>query len=106
MASSREWFNKEQLVSKAASLNVETITAAIAERKPLCSHCFNIFTPHDWPAGAMFEARSILMIPDSELDPMICDNCFNRVVGTFNRHVTNIGTSNLFPTNLVLAHFG
>lgn len=92
--------------SPEATANADAIRAAIAERRPLCSHCFKFYTPHEHSHAEWFHARSILFLPDSEPNPMLCDDCFNRVVGTFNRHVTNIGTSNSAPTNLLLAQLG
>lgn len=89
-----------------ATLKVDAVRTALAERKPLCRQCLNIYVPHERPFGQMFECRSILMLPDSEPDPMLCDGCFNSIVYSFNRHATNIGTSNSQPTNLVLQRFG
>lgn len=86
-----------------AAIDVAAIEAALAERKPVCRQCFNPYQPHEWPVGWMFECRSILMIPDAEPDPMLCDGCFESVVASFNRQATNIGTSNCMSTNLALA---
>ena len=90
----------------AAQSKVAAVEAALAERKPLCRQCLNIFDPHPWAFSQMFECRSILMLPDSEPDPMLCDGCFQSIVQSFNRQATNIGTSNSSFTNLVLAHLG
>lgn len=100
------WNTAPRPEDAAAMLKVESVRAALAERKPLCRQCLNIFDPHPRSFAETFECRSILMLPDSEPDPMLCDGCFRSIVESFNRQATNIGTSNSQPTNLVLAKLG
>lgn len=89
-----------------ASINARMIIAALAERKSVCRQCFNPYDPKTRQFAEMFQVRSILMIPDKELDPMLCDNCFETVVSTYNLQATNVGTSNSGPTNMVLQKLG
>ncbi len=100
------WHWHEGAQPPAAPPDVAAIEAALAEGKPLCRQCFNMYVPHPWPRGAMFECRSILMLPDCEPDPMLCDACFGAIVSSFNRQATNVGTSNASATNLALAQLG
>lgn len=88
--------------SDMASAKARAILAAIAERRPICRHCFNPYIPHERPFAEMFQLRSILLIPDREPDPMLCDSCFNIAVTSYNPQATVPGTSNSGPTNLVL----
>ena len=92
--------------NSSATVNARMILAALAERRPICSHCFNPYEPKPRPFAEMFQVRSILMLPDREPDPMLCDSCFETVAAVFNPQATNIGTSNSGPTNLVLQKLG
>jgi hypothetical protein len=85
-----------------ALIKAKGIMAALADRKAVCKHCFEPFTPKDRSFPERFQMRSILMLPDSEPDPMLCDSCFNTVSSVYNPQTTNIGTSNSGPANLVL----
>ncbi len=88
--------------SDMATLKAKAILAAIAARRPICRHCFNPYVPHNREFAEWFQLRSILMIPDRELDPMLCDSCFNIAVTSYNPQATNIGTSNSGSSNIVL----
>jgi len=96
------WATKVLAESDMASVQAKAILQALAERKPICRTCLKPYDLHARPFGEWFQVRSILMIPDREPDPMLCDSCFEAVVTTFNPHATNVGTSNSGPTNLVL----
>ena len=85
-----------------ALIKARGIINAIAERRALCRHCFEPFEPKERSFPERFQMRSILMLPDSEPDPMLCDPCFTLVSSVYNPHATNIGTSNSGPANLVL----
>lgn len=89
-----------------ASAHLKTILAALAERKPVCRHCFQIYQPREMTFPERFQIRALLIIPDSEPDPMLCDGCFQRVVCTYNPQAANIGTSNSGHANMVLKHLG
>jgi hypothetical protein len=85
-----------------ALIKAKGIIASLAERKDICRHCFEPFTPKDRSFAEKFQMRSILMLPDSEPDPMLCDPCFTLVSSVYNPQATNVGTSNSGPANLVL----
>jgi len=89
-------------VSDMALLKAQAILAAIAARRPICRHCFNPYVHHEREFREWFQLRSILMIPDREPNPMICDSCFDIAVTSYNPQATNHGTSNSGHTNLVL----
>jgi hypothetical protein len=88
--------------SLAAVIAGQAILMGIAERKCICRTCFRIYDPKPHTFPERFQVRSILMIPDRELDPMLCEDCFTKEVATYNPSATNPGTSNSGPTNLVL----
>jgi hypothetical protein len=83
----------------------QAILIGIAERKNICRHCFRVYDNKPHSFAEMFQVRSILMIPDRELDPMLCEDCFTKVSETYNARATNIGTSNSGPSNLLLQRF-
>lgn len=87
-----------------ASFRAKTILTALAERKPICRNCFN---PHEVKVRSFaerFQVRAILLIPDNEPDPMLCDDCFKVAVATHNPQATNIGTSYSGHANMALKH--
>jgi hypothetical protein len=88
-----------------ASMHARMILTALAERKRVCRHCFAQYEPKDRTFPERFQIRSILQIPDSEPDPMLCDSCFTIAVTSYNPQATNVGTSNSGPANLVLQRF-
>lgn len=90
----------------SASIHVQGILAALAERRPICRHCFQPYEVKERTFPERFQLRAILAIPDSELDPMLCDNCFNTAIGTYNPQVTNVGTSNSGHANIALKNLG
>lgn len=92
--------------STGAMIAAQGILAGLAERKSICRHCFHPFELKERTFPERFQIRAILMIPDSELDPMLCDNCYNIAIGTFNRQAGHIGTSNSGHANMVLKHLG
>lgn len=92
--------------SDMASVNAKAIIAALAERRPICRHCFQVYTPKELSFAERFQIRAILMIPDSELDPMLCETCYANTTSVFNRQATNIGTSNSGHANMVLKKAG
>lgn len=69
----------------------------------LCRTCLNPVTQVPKSANEYIQLRAVLMIPDSAIDPPICNSCYEHAIGAFNRHATNVGTSNSGHTNLVLA---
>jgi hypothetical protein len=89
-----------------ASVNAKVILAALAERRPVCRHCFQPFEVKERTFPERFQIRAVLMIPDSEPDPMLCDSCFTIAVTTYNPRAANIGTSNSGPANMVLQKLG
>lgn len=105
-----KWFKRrkiQELVSfDRAGINADILRAAIAERKPLCRHCFRVYEPQKRSPVDWLEFRNILMIPDGEPNPMICDECFAMDVASFNRRSLDVGTSNHGPANLVLQKLG
>lgn len=104
----RKLARSARLVLADPQANINSLIAAqailigIAERKPVCRHCFKIYEPKIRTFAEMFQIRAILMIPDRELDPMLCDDCFTTSVSVYNPQVTNIGTSNSGHANMVL----
>jgi hypothetical protein len=92
--------------SVAATVHVQGILLGLAARKNICRHCFQPFEPKERTFAERFQLRAILVIRDAEPDPMLCDNCFNVAVGTYNPQATNIGTSNSGPRNVVLKELG
>lgn len=90
----------------SASVNVQAILLGLAERKPICRHCFQMFEPKERSFPERFQLRAILAIRDSEPDPMLCENCFRVSIGTYNPQATNIGTSNSGHANMVLKKLG
>lgn len=85
-----------------ALIKARGIIEAINERREVCRQCFQPFTFKDRSFPEWFQLRAILLIPDSQPNPMICDDCYDKVVGSYNQQWTNIGTSNSGPTNLAL----
>jgi hypothetical protein len=92
--------------SVAAMIAAQGILIGLSERKPICKHCFQPYEPKERTFQERFQIRAILMIPDSELDPMLCDNCFHIAIGVFNPQVGYVGTSNSGHANMVLKHLG
>lgn len=90
----------------SASVRVQGILLGLAERKNICRHCFQPFEPIERTFSERFQLRAILVIRDSEPDPMLCNNCFQTAVSVYNPQATNIGTSNSAPANMVLKHLG
>jgi hypothetical protein len=84
-----------------AHLHASAILRGLHSRA-LCRNCLKPFdkTPREF--SDRFRLRSVMMIPDSEPDPVLCPACFEISVGAFNPNATNIGTSNSGPANLVL----
>jgi len=76
--------------------------AAIKERRPICRHCMQPYEPTPRPWTDYVRLRAVLMIPDREPDPMLCDPCFESAVCAFNPEATNIGTRNDGAANLCL----
>lgn len=89
-----------------AIIAMQRILIGLAERKPICRHCFKPFEVKERTFAERFQVRSILMIPDKELDPMLCDECFVTALSVYNPQATNIGTSNSGPANMVLKKMG
>lgn len=96
----------DPVASSMSTLSALAVITALAERRPICKHCFKQYTPKERSFAERFQIRAILMIPDSELDPMLCDECYASVSATFNRQATNIGTSNSGHANMVLKKAG
>lgn len=90
---------RQQRLAEALGFN---LMDALLNRKNVCKRCFKIYTPTQYEFGERFFVRSILHVPDSEPDPMLCDFCFNSIQQEVNQQMTNIGTSNSQPPNLVL----
>ena len=88
--------------TERARLHAAIMLDAIKNRRPICRDCMNPYDPHERTQGERFRLRNILMVPDREPDPMLCDNCYERSVSTFNPQATNVGTSNSGPPNMVL----
>lgn len=88
----------------SASVHVQGILLGLAERKNICRHCFQLFEPKERTFPERFQLRAILVIRDSEPDPMLCDNCFNTAIGTYNSQATNVGTNNSGHANMALKH--
>lgn len=96
----------DPLASVDALIKARGIIYALAERRPICRHCFRIYDPKPRSFAEQFQVRAILMIPDRELDPMLCEECFTNVSAVFNRQATNVGTSNSGHANMVLKKLG
>jgi hypothetical protein len=92
--------------SVAAMIAGQAILIGLAERKPICRHCFKMYELKPRTFAEMFQVRSILMIADRELDPMLCDDCFVNVSAVYNPQATNVGTSNAGHVNMVLQKLG
>lgn len=92
--------------SSLTAMNTKIILAALAERKSICKHCFRPCDPKPRSFPEMFQVRSILMIPDKEPDPMLCDECFNVIASVYNSQAVNIGTSNSGHANIALQKLG
>ena len=93
---------QDVLQLKAAERAGFFLMDGLLNRKNICKRCYNIYVPKDYEFGERFMVRSILRIPDSEPDPMLCDFCFNSIMQETNQQWTNIGTSNSGPPNLIL----
>lgn len=114
----RRWLETRRLARTARKTlddpqaNINALVAAqailigLAERKPICRHCFKPYEPKVHTFAEMFQVRAILMIPDRELDPMLCEDCFMTTVSVYNPQVTNVGTSNSGHANMVLKKLG
>jgi hypothetical protein len=110
----KAWRDKRKLLALAkqiianptpsldALIKARGIIEALAARKEICRTCFEPFVPKPRDFGQRFTMRSILMIPDAEPDPMICDSCFSTSITTFNRQAGLPGTSNAGAANLAL----
>jgi hypothetical protein len=92
--------------SIAAMIAGQAILIGLAERKAICRHCFQPFEPKERTFNEWFQLRAILMIADTELNPMLCEKCFETAVTTYNPQATNIGTSNSGHANMVLKNLG
>ena len=97
---------KEELLALEQNRRAEAhgfwLINALLNRKAVCKRCFSIYIPKEHEFAERFLVRSILRVPDSEPDPMLCDFCFESIQHETNRQWTNIGTSNAGPPNLVL----
>lgn len=91
--------------SIAAVIAGQAILIGLAERKHICRNCFRVYDPKPHTFAEIFQVRAILMIPDRELDPMFCEDCFTNVLSTYNPQANNIGTSNSGQSNLLLQKF-
>jgi hypothetical protein len=91
--------------SVAAMIAGQHILIGLAERKPICRHCFRVYDPKPHTFNEWFHVRAILMIADSELNPMLCEDCFSTVTAVYNPNAANIGTSNSGHNNLALKRF-
>lgn len=92
--------------SNASMMAGQAILDGIAERKSICRYCFRSYDDKQHSFTEMFRVRSILMIPDNELDPMLCNECFEIVMQVYNPQFTNVGTSNFGHANIVLKNMG
>jgi len=92
--------------SIAAMIAGQAILIGLSERKPICRHCFRPYEPKEHTFAEWFQLRAILMIPDRELNPMICESCYETSVATYNSQATNVGTSNAGHINMVLRKLG
>lgn len=101
---------RQTLADPQANINAlvaaQAILIGLAERKPICRHCFKPYEPKVHSFAEMFQIRAILMIPDRELDPMLCEDCFTNVSAVYNPQATNVGTSNSGHANMVLKKLG
>lgn len=113
----KSWVETWKLVRQARRIIIESPENSLSKLKTeailrglhnrtLCRNCLQPFDPKTRQFAEVFQVRSILMIPDKELDPMLCDNCFEAVVSTYNLQATNVGTSNSGHTNMVLQKLG
>lgn len=55
-----------------------------------CGWCQNPFEWTQRPLAESFPLRSVLRIPDAAPDTVICDNCYQSVIGTHNPHPESI----------------
>jgi hypothetical protein len=92
--------------SIASIIAGQNILIGLAERKPICRHCFQMYTPKEHTFNEWFQLRAILMIADKELNPMLCESCFETAITTYNPQATNVGTSNSGHANMVLKNLG
>jgi hypothetical protein len=92
--------------SIAAVIAGQNILIGLAERKPICRHCLQMYEPKEHTFNEWFQLRAILMIADSELNPMLCEHCFETAITTYNPQATNVGTSNSGHANMVLKNLG
>lgn len=96
----------DPVANSMASANAKAILTALAERRPICRHCFQPYEPKERSFPERFQIRAILIIRDSEPDPMLCDACFQTAIGTYNPQVTSVGTNNSGHANMVLKKLG
>lgn len=89
-------------VSIDAFLAGQTIISGIRERKQICRFCFRTYELKSYGSIEMLQVKSILMIPDNEPNPMLCDECFTTVFAVYNQQVADVGTSNTGYSNMVL----
>lgn len=92
---------KQELNPQAQALGM-SLMDALLNRKNICKRCHAIYTPTEHEFAQVFAVRSILRVQDSIPDPMLCDFCFSSVLEEVNKQMTNIGTSNSGPPNLIL----
>jgi hypothetical protein len=92
--------------SIAAMIAGQAILIGLTERKPICRHCLRPYEPKEHTFAEWFQLRAVLMIPDRELNPMMCESCFETSISTYNPQATNVGTSNAGHVNMVLKKLG
>lgn len=74
----------------------------LRNREAICTRCFTEYKPKQREFADRFQLRSILQIPDSTPDPMLCDYCWAVTIESFNRFQSNVGTSNAGHSNIAL----
>ena len=113
MRSVKAWWGSWKLARQARRIIDESTSDSLAQLRAesilrglhsgrLCRNCLAPFDAEPRDFSDRLRLRSIMMIPDSEPDPVLCPTCFDISMYAFNAHATNIGTSNSGPTNLVL----
>src|SRR5882672_5005988 len=90
------------LSTERARLWAKSILAGIKARKDICIHCIRPFDPWMPTDAERFRVRAILNIPDRELDPKLCKDCYEKATMAFNEKQNIVGSSNHGPPNLVL----
>jgi len=103
------WFAEKATVEARANKDVleKLFDKPLSEPRVLqaflCRWCLNPVMQIPKSAPEYMHLRAVAMIPDAVADPPICRDCFDQVVGSFNRRATNIGTNNAGHSNLALA---